>query len=325
MPRNLTSGDNWLKKACRKYVELCESLFIKHIIRPVVFLLPPSIVATSATRTGLRQDVVDLLGSDIGGYLNTSALVLLIGSYLYVVVVKAIYACIRSYSKPARELQVNDLIAIFKALTIVVMDKCKRMSLNAQVALKQVSINPQTTFLEITRPDQQIPLLVSSVTSVFDYIDDSNANFRSGLMRVIDGKPYEWYAFEPITSPPRTSIEELSHPTSTISRCIKYKKIVVVDDIQRELRISRDNKRNYVRGSTQENDQGSQLCYPIIHSATRKIEYVLCVSGDKAGCLSRKHSELYAWIIEHFAMRIAMEHSLLILKEKSCAQATIAT
>ncbi len=317
MARELVSGDNQAKKYCRKFVNFCESWLIKHILRHVIFLLPPSIVAASATRTGLRQEIVNVIGQDILGYLNAPATVLLISSYLYVVIVKALFAAIRSYSKPARELQVNDLLAVFKALDIVVGDKCKRMSANAQIALKQKSICPSETFSIITKPDQQIPLLVSGVMSVFDYIDRSGANFRAGLMRVVDSKPSEWYAFEPVSSPPRTPIDELSDSTSTISRCIKKKQLVVVDDIQKALRSSKGNKKNFVRGSTQPGDSGSQLCFPIIHSATKRVEYVLCIAGDKEGCLMNKHSDLYAWILGHFAMRISMEHSLLILKEKS--------
>jgi hypothetical protein len=315
----LAAGDNRLKKICRKFVVFSESWFVKHLLRPVIFLLPPTVVTAVATKQGLNKEIVEILGPRIGEFFNNSALVILVGAYLYVVVVKALFAAVRSYSKPARELQVHDLLAVFKALSIVVGDKAKRMSSAAQKALtkEKSHIKASEIFKEITRPDQQIPLLVKGLITIFEYIDDSNAKFRSGLMRVVDDKPVEWYAFEPIHSPPRTSIEDLRAPTSTINRCIKRKQMVVVEDIQKELRKKSKDQRDYVKGSTQPRDNGSQLCYPIIHAATRKVEYVLCVAGNKAECLKQKHAELYEWIIDHFDMRISMEHSLLILKEKT--------
>lgn len=317
MAAQITSGDNWRKRQCRRFIKFSDTWFVKYILRHIIFLLPPSIVAASATRSGLRKEIVDFLGQDLFGFLNTSALTLLVVAYLYVVLIKGVYAAIRSYSKPARELQVDDLLAVFKALDIVVGDKSKRMSESAREAIKLGSIDPAETFLSITKPDQQIALLARGVTSVFEFIDGSSAKFRSGLMRVINGKPYEWYAFDPISRPPRTSIEELSRPESAISHCIKRKQIIVVDDIQKALKVPIDKKRRYVRGNTQSNDAGSQLCYPIIHSATRKVEYVLCISGNKAGCLLNKHAQLYEWILDHFALRLSMEHSLFILREKA--------
>lgn len=309
--------DSMGKIACRKIVEVCESWFVKHIIRPIFFLLPPMILTMLAVRQGLQQEVVLLVGQAVGDFLNNSALLIIVGTYLYVVLMKAIYAAIRSYAKPARELEVGDLIALVKAIDIVVGDKTKRMANEAKALLGSNNICGQKTFQQITRPDQQIPLLISGLRSVFEYMDDVKTTFRVGLLKVDNNKPIDWYSFDPASLPPRTQASALKAPTSTVSQCIKSRSIVVVNDVQKELEKKNKKDRRFMRGNLQDSEEGSQLCYPIIHSATGSVEYVITVAGNRSECLKEKHSELYAWIINHFAVRVCMEHSLLIMKGKA--------
>lgn len=316
--------DSLGKKVCRNIVKVCESWFIKHIFRPVFFLLPPTILTMLAVRKGLQVEVVEFAGEAVGNLLNQSALLIIIGTYLYVVIVKAIYAAIRSYAKPAKELEVGDLIAIIKSIDIVVGDKAKRMGNEAKLVLNASSICGRKTFKQVTRPDQQIPLLISGIRSVFEYMDDAKTTFRVGLLKVENNKPVDWYSFDPVSLPPRTQAKALKAPTSTVSQCIKSRSIIVIDDIQKELTKKTKKERKFVRGNTQDSDQGSQLCYPLIHPATGQVEYVFTIAGNRANSLISKHAELYAWVINHFAVRISMEHSLLIMKEKADESETVA-
>jgi hypothetical protein len=316
-------GDSWVKKWCRGIVRICESWFIKHIIRPIFFLLPPTMLTMLAVRKGLQADVVDLVGEAAGNFLNQSALLIIIGTYIYVVVIKAIYAAIRSYAKPAKELEVGDLIAIMKSIDIVVGDKAKRMGREAKLVLNASNVCGRKTFMQVTRPDQQIPLLISGIRSVFEYMDDAKTTFRVGLLKIENNKPVDWSSFDPVSQPPRTQATALKAPTSTVSQCIKSRSIIVVDDIQKELNKKTKQERKFVKGNTQDSDQGSQLCYPLIHPATGQIEYVFTIAGNRSNSLIIKHAELYAWIINHFAVRISMEHSLLIMKDKANESETI--
>lgn len=307
-------GDNRAKLCCRKIVSFCESWFVKQIARPIVFLLPPILLTSVAYRAGLKEDVVKWFGAGVGDLLNQSAFLIIVGAYIYVVIMKAIYAAINSYAKPSRELGTGDLIAILKAMNIVVNEKAKRMADKAKSALQQKNICPKRTFLQITQPGQQLYLLIAGIKSVFEYIDQEKAEYRVGLLKISGNKAVEWIAFEPYVQPPRTTPEDLNAPTSTVTHCIKTKSIVVVDDIQKELKKPTKDERRFLRSNTQ---IGSQLCHPLTHQATGKVEYVITVAGNKANCLKQKHSELYEWILNHFAVRISMEHSLLIMKEKA--------
>jgi len=313
-------GDSWGKALARSIVKISESWLIKTIIKPILFILPPTILTTIATRQGLASGITKYLNPEIANFINDSAIAILIGAYLYIVFAKAIYSLIHSYSKPSRELSLTDILAINKTFEIIVSDKYKRMSDEAKIALKSAKACPSTTFMRITKPEQQIALLIAGVRRVFEQLDDTDALFRVGLLKIENNKPTEWVCFEPMSHPPRTEATQLSAPSSAVSTSIKRKSIIVIEDIQRALSETEKDKKRFLESNTLKTDQGSQLCYPIMHASTGKIEYVLSIAGNKKGCLIEKHTSLYSWILEQFALRIALEHSLIILKEKADAQ-----
>jgi len=313
--------ESWGKSLCRATVRFCESWFVQYIARPILFLGPPILVSTLAIRESLRVDIVEFAGERVGEFLNNSALIIIVGTYIYVVVVKALYAAIRSYAKPARELETGDLFALIKAIDIVVGDKTKRFNSEAKPKASASDFCGRKTFLQITRPDQQIPLLTAGVRSIFEYMGSKDTAFRVGLIKVENDKPVDWYSFDPASSPPRTPAIDLKAPTSTVSRCIKARSIIVVENITKELSKKTKGERRFMKGNFQDGEEGSQLCYPVIHPATNNIEYVITIAGNRTSCLVEKHAELYAWVIEHFAMRITMEHSLLILRERAIESA----
>lgn len=305
------------KKVCKSIVKLCDSWLVKYIFTPILFVQPPILLTILATKNELQNDVVSWVGPAIGKFISESALLIIIGSFLYLVVMRAIYAAIRNCAKPERELEVDDLVALVNAINIIVGEKTRRMAIEAKAALGLNNICGRETFLQITRPDQQIPLLIRGLRSVFVYMHTANATFRVGLLRIDNNKAIHWYSFDPESQPPRTHAAVLNAPTSTVSRCIKTKSIIVIDNVQKELKKKSKNIRRFMRGNLQAEDEGSQLCYPIIHSATGNVEYVVTIAGNRSESLKAKYSELYTWIINHFSVRICMEHSLLIMKEKT--------
>lgn len=309
--------DNKTKKCCRFIVETAEMWLFKYLIRPVFFVFPPTLLTLLATRKGLQNDVIELTGETVGNWLNHSALVIIVFTFLYVVILKAIYAAIKSYSKPGKELQVDELIALIKAIDIVVGDKTKRMSGEAKKAINISNLCGKTIFNQITRPEQQIPLLISGLRSVFEYLDEYETTFRVGLLRIENNKPTEWFSFDPASLPPRTEPSKLGSPSSTVSHAIKSKSVIIIESIQKELAKKSKRDRMFMKGNIQDNEEGSQLSYPIIHPSTGNVEYVITIAGNRNYCMKKKHAELYSWVINHFSVRITMEHSLLIIKEQA--------
>lgn len=308
-------GDNWRKKAGRSIVDLCEQWWVKCIIKPFIFILPPMIVTNVATRSELQKQLFNILGEKISGFVHDSALLIIIGAFIYVMILKSIYAAIEHYSKPERELGRKDFIAIISALNTVVSEKCRRFGDDLKKYKASTNQDAVSIFFQITRPDQQIALLVEAVHTIFLYLDKTNALFRVGILSVKNGRAEEWLAFSPGSHPPRTSASELSVPSSCVSHAIKTKSIIVVQDIQHELSKRTKIERRFMKGNTQPSDQGSQLCFPIVHPSSSTVEYVFTVTGNKKNCLIEEHAELYAWLLEHFVLRVILEHNLILLKE----------
>lgn len=309
------TGDTFFRQYCRNFVNFAESWLVKSILRPFFFIMPPSLLTFLATRSGMQEEVQQLFGTEIAAYLNESAILILFFAFLYVTIVKAIYSGILLYSKPEREIGRDDLHVILKTLNIVVGDKMKRFAKRVKLVVDQRNLNGGNIFQEITQPTQQIGLLVSALRGAFESIDQTNALFRVGLLTVKNGKPEEWAHFDPAERPPRTTPEQLSCVGSTVMRCIKAKSSVLVEDIAKEITVKSKKNRRYLKCNTKDGENGSQLCYPIIHPTTGKIVYVITIAGNKKCCLPEKHLPLFEWIIEHYALRINLEHSLFILKE----------
>lgn len=245
-------------------------------------------------------------------------MLVLVAAYLYVAVLKTLYAAIERHSKPERELSRDDLDSILKSLNVVVGDKAMRFASYLKNCTSQNNaVDPAATFDTITQPKQQIALLISAVRGAFECIDSADTLYRVGLLIIRDGKPVEWAHFDPADHPPRTPPTDLSHPGSTVMHAVRARTTVIVEDIARELRGRSKNNRRYVRGNTRDDDEGSQLCYPVIHPATGQVEYVITVTGDGKCCMPEKHRPLYEWIINHYALRLNLEHSLMVIKERA--------
>lgn len=315
--RKPVSRDTKARLYCRNFVAFANHWFISSFVRPIFFLLPPSILTWAATRSGIRTDLESLLGPKVGALLSQSGLLILVVAYLYVAIMKSIFSGIEHYSRPEKEVGRDEVNAILRSVNVVVGDKMKRFSVQAKSVLDKPHIDARTIFENITQPTQQIGLLVSALRGAFEFIDQSGALFRVGLLIITDGSPTEWAHFDPAERPPRTPANDLGHPGSTVMHAIRAKAPVVVEDIAKELNKKTKDKRRYLKCNTREGEDGAQLCYPIIHPATGRVEYVITIAGDKKCCLLERHLALYEWIIEHYALRIALEHSLLILKGKS--------
>ena len=312
------TAERALGKMSKKFIAFCEKPLIKHIVGPIVVVLPPALVTLTVSKETIKTEMVRLLGPNIGTFLNESALILYIGAFIYLQFLKALYALMEERSKPRRELDRNDLVALMGAIGVVVDDKANRF---IRAVKKAITGNPtfssdETIFQEITQPEQQIGLLVTGIRTIFEQsIDQKNTAFHVGLVTVSNGRPVDWAFYVPPTPGPRIHASDLDHSESTVFHCIKKRRTILIEDVIKEAR-KPPGKRQYRDFGLEGNANGSLLCYPLIHSATESIEYVLTIYGDSKKSLEYKYRELYEWVIRHFSTRIMLEHSLLMLKER---------
>lgn len=222
------------------------------------------------------------------------------------------YAFIETKSKEGA-IDVGHLLSLFKTLEKIVEAKAKRFGEYAKRMQAGLVEPDSAVFSAITQPEQQIAKISEGLHAFFEAIDKRGASFRVGIVVIRDNVPVEWLYFSPESQPPRTPMSTLQSPESTICRCVESRHIVIVEDVKAEIRKS--SGRRYVPGSDV-SSEGSQLCYPVVHHYTDSIPYVIAIAVDRRGYFRQKQRPLYEWIIEHFAVRLGLEQSLSIIKER---------
>lgn len=300
------------KRLCRWLTQKAEWWVNKHLVAPLLLSSMPSIVMLILVRDQYRSQVESELGFTFS---NHALLLTAIFSFLWPVLLRAIWAFVEAKSVPERELTRDDLLLVLSAVGMVIGDKLDRFA--AEVKRQQL-IGPRTSgadiFHRITQPDAQVRALVNGVHAIFSALDTST-RFRVGLLHIINDRPVRWDQYFPAGRVARTTPEDLSVPSSTVMRCIHRKRTVVVDDIQRELGKKKKEDRSYVKCNTDENEEGCQLCYPIFDKPTAQVRFVLTIAGSRKEALCDRLTPIYDWILEQFSMRIQLEACLSTLKE----------
>jgi hypothetical protein len=225
---------------------------------------------------------------------------------------------IKAYATPDVELTRDDLHSILCSIDQVVSGKKTRFLEATRSALRE-GWNKETIFTYITRPDQQLALLIQAIHGIFTYLNGNTIDFRIGLMAIENDTPKDWTYFVPDEYPPKTSAVTLTAPNSTIMRALQAQKLIVIEDVQAELKRNKE-KRRFIKGSSDSLSEGSMLAFPIYCPNTRKAIYVLSVLGKKKNCFESKKAELYSWILENFLARILIEHHLMLLKNGGLPQ-----
>lgn len=308
------------RKICYKVKILLDYPVTKYIILPIFFIIPISFFLVILGNSNYLNQIKGIIGENNAIFLKEWSLWLFALLYFARELGLILKKIVIHYSKPDIELDRNDLLAILGNIEPVILRNMNRLLVNTKKALDQKWEVAQI-FEMITNPDEQIGLLVCTIHGLFEHLTGKQVELRVGLMSIKDGKPCGWYTFAPLEIPPHTGPEILSAPTSTIMRSISAGKMVVVEDIQKELKKNKKEDRSFVNGSTNTHSEGSIFAYPISCPNTRKTIYVLSIHSNKSHCILKSHIGWYTWIIERFVPLILLEHHLNLLKEKTiCPQ-----
>jgi hypothetical protein len=89
--------------------------------------------------------------------------------------------------------------------------------------------------------------------------------------------------------------------------------MVIVPDNAKEARKGR-KAAFVITDPERADDEGAMICYPVSHGALG-TPYVLTVSASEAGHFKKEHRKLYEAVLYRFAIRICLEHSLMLMKE----------
>jgi hypothetical protein len=205
----------------------------------------------------------------------------------------------------------GDVMQLLVVLDSVVGSKTDRFATYAVTP----SSDGQAAFFSITKPEVQIDCLVDAAYKFFEMTKSvKEARFRVALAEM--GPKYidKFYAFNPKDRPPRNGIEEYQKDSCGFTRAKKRLDLVLVSDIAKELRKTPKSRCfTATKGGPQE---GSMIVYPIRHRGLKDVVYCLSVLCSVSGYFKNTGSDkkYYRDVMETFAKRIELEHSLRLIK-----------
>ena len=209
-------------------------------------------------------------------------------------------------------------LVLLETIETVVEEKRKRFAYAVKDLINANSSSPTCTkvFNTITQPQKQIEYILEALELCFKKLYP-NEYFKIALMGVENNSLKDWVYFLPYTAKPNTDINDLRNSESTISHALFSKRIVIIEDVQKELQ--KANNKKYIKGSTRENENWSQLCYPVKSISSNEVIFIICIGAKKANFFQNTSTSLasYEWLLNFFSSRLALEHSLAELKEKA--------
>lgn len=305
---------NIFTKWCERLHAFFEHWLVKYVVLPIFVIIPTTFALMLLTNAKLFEGLKNIIGPSLSKYVVDTHFILVVVIYIIWKLGGVFLGLLKHCSEPDSELIRDDILVILDSINIVVSAKRDRFLEEAKISYKE-KWSPQRTFQAITKPEQQISLLIHAIKSVFEIILKNNVSFRIGLMTVSNEELVEWFAFAPIEHPPTTGPDTLSAPSSTIMRALKTRRMIIVPDVAKELQKKNKKERNFVKGNFREKDNGAILALPIHCPNTQKPIYVLSIFGDQSFCLDEKSHELYTWILDQFISRLLLEHQLMLMKE----------
>jgi hypothetical protein len=219
---------------CERLHAFFEHWFVKYIGLPVLIIIPTTLVLMLLTNAKLFEALQKILGTSLSKYLIDTHLIIVIAIYSILKLGGVFLKLLKHCSEPDSELIRDDILVILDSINIVVAAKRDRFLEETKIDEKRT---PERTFLAITKPEQQISLIIQAIKSVFELILKNNVSFRVGLMTVSNEEIKEWLVFAPKERPPTTGPEILSSPSSTIMRALKSQRMIIVPDVSKELSV----------------------------------------------------------------------------------------
>lgn len=217
----------------------------------------------------------------------------------------------KDLSSPASATE-TELMTLFDQLDEVVAQKSRRFSTAAVAAEKAVgNVHARTVFKEITRPEEQIGLLMDALY-LYVSLTSRAKGLQVCLARMGDEHIEEIAYYRPHSKTPK-DISSVQHEGSGFSIAKARGTIVVFPDLSRE-----NEKHPYFADSRsmKSGPTGAMVCYPVEHGTTTETPYVISLYSEEKA-FSAEEERKYDMILASFGIRIAMEHSLITLKDRA--------
>lgn len=207
-------------------------------------------------------------------------------------------------------------------ITIQVLENIESVVVSKRIAfaevVKQHMNTPQppklrTIFNKITISDSQIQLLINSLRTCLQGVYP-NEYIKVALMRVENSQIQSWVCHSPYDTKPRTDIDTLRHLSSTFSKCIKKRKIVIIPSIKSEIKKTPIDDRMFIQGNTDPDEEWCQVCTPVMSITTNEIIFIISIAIKRENVILKENEVFLTWMLRFFESRLALEHSLSQLK-----------
>lgn len=303
-------GDGYYDKFSRWIFKIYSYWWIQYFIAPLLLSLPPLFLTKYVDNAKFHADVSAKF-PDIAEFLDRYYLLPIILGSVYTGIVLAFAKSIMQRVN-TRGLNTDGLLILIKTLDGIVGLKDKRFGEHYK---KRDQFTKQKLFCEITQPHKQISEIVRGIWQLFDVEKSKGTNnlIRVVLAEIRNGQIIDTSLYFPTDEPVTAPIEVLNNDNSSLLTAYKTKKIVIIPNIKEELKKA-PAKRKYVAAET-DDDDGSLICYPVVHNPTKEIPFVISVHCDEKNYFKKEFSEIYKHSLQRFALRLSLEYSLLLIKE----------
>ena len=292
--------------------EFIERPLYQFVIIPSVFLVGPSLVVTYYSVDQFKS-AFKMEFPSICAFLDANVFWIILFSLALSYVISNLHLILEKITANGDSLTSEGLLHLKEALEKIVQFKADRFEVESGNLLKTTTSSADV-FKAITKPDQQIAHIAYALCGFLEAIT-KDIEFKVRLIQVdSDGNPIAWYTYAPSNLPPNTEISVLQHHDSSVSRCLRNKKIFIVENIKEAA--NKSGEREYVMSHSDPEDEiGSLICFPIYQKQIKCYPLVLAISANKPYFKNQK-KPLYKWILDQFTLRIQLEYSLVLLKER---------
>jgi hypothetical protein len=292
--------------------EFIERPVFRFVIIPFVFLAGPTLAVTYYSIDIFRTSAKGVFPS-ITEFLDANVILVTLFSLIISYVVSNIHLIIEKITTNGDSLNYEGLLHLKESLEKIVQFKTDRFETESGNFIKG-TFSSADVFKAITKPDQQIAHIAHALHGFLEAIT-KDIEFKIRIIQTDSNEiPFAWYTYAPSNLPPNTEISVLKHHDSSVSACLRSKKIFIVEDIKEAA--NKSGGREYVLSHSDPADEvGSLICYPIYQKQIKCYPLVLAISANKP-YFKRNKKLLYKWILDQFALRIQLEYSLVLLKER---------
>lgn len=293
-------------KAAHCYVNIHEKFWFKYILSFFLFGIP-FFLLDLCTNAGLRDflkekstsEVKDFFDSNFWWFYLATAAISFLGTRLYSL---ANYLDKKSIFS---DVNIASLNIVWEQLVDNKRNRFDQL-LTSKKYTKQMS--KEDIFNEITRPDQQF-LAIAQL--LHDYFHNSFKHaYKVRILQIENKKAYQWLAATP--PGPVTDCAKLNEPKSTISHCIKKKKMIIIENIADE--IQKNDSHYFITHDIKE-EKGSLICIPCYCEKKRDFATIVIIWCDEKYFFKERERGRIETITKQIEARIKLEQNLYILTE----------